>query len=218
MIRALLDVAMASEANQNTPQARQAEEEAGALSGRMEALAANQPESPLTATWLVFDADRWWNILGDDEERVLAKYRRALAIREKHFGPEHPETADVLSRLAEVDYLRGQFVHAEHPYRQALSFYEKSGDLERPYYIKTLEGLAQTLQALERYPEAAPLLARSLAIADEKGKEKRSLYYLLLSYADCLKHLGQDLQAETLTQRAQKLLPQTNPGAFGFQV
>jgi len=217
VIRAFLDVAMASQANQQPQQAQQAQDQAQELSLRMETQTANHPESPVAAAWLIFDADRWWNILGDDEERVLAKYRRALAIREKHFGPEHPETADVLSRLAEIDYLRGRFVDAEPVYRRALSFYEKSGDLERPYYVKTLEGLAQTLKALERYSEAAALFARALKVADEKGKEKRSLYYLLTFYAECLKHLGQDAQAENLLQRAQQLLPQTNPGAFGFQ-
>lgn len=217
VIRALLDVAMAFQANQKPGQAEQTQNEAQKLAAKLEARSVDQPESSETATWLMFDGDRWWNILGDDEEHVLAKYRRALAIREKNFGPEHPETADVLSRLGEIDFLRGQFAQAERPYRQALSFYEKSGDLERPYYIKTLEGLAQTLSALEKYPEAALLFARALKMADEKGKEKRSLYYLLTFYADCLKHLGQEAQAETLRQRAEKLLPQANPGAFGYR-
>jgi hypothetical protein len=53
-------------------------------------------------TWGVVDF-RWGITEKDmDEKQVLAEplYRRALAIREQSYGPDHPEVANVLNNLA----------------------------------------------------------------------------------------------------------------------
>src|SRR5215470_2780458 len=53
-------------------------------------------------------------------------YRRALAIREKVLGPEHPDTAESLNGLAAVLYSKGDYTGAEALYRRALAIQEKA--------------------------------------------------------------------------------------------
>ena len=48
-------------------------------------------------------------------------FRRALAIREKALGPDHPNTALSLNNLAELYRAQGQYAEAEPLYRQALA-------------------------------------------------------------------------------------------------
>ncbi|MGH7261960.1 MAG: tetratricopeptide repeat protein, partial [Nitrospiraceae bacterium] len=54
---------------------------------------------------------------------------RALAIREKALGPEHPETAISLSNLASVLRDQGDLAGARPLYERALAIFEKA--LER---------------------------------------------------------------------------------------
>jgi tetratricopeptide (TPR) repeat protein len=217
LIRSLLDMAMASQVNQKTAQAQEAEKKALTFIALAEKQAEEEPESLATSRWYIFEADRWSNILGPAHEKVQSLYQEALAIRQKKRGAEHPDTAEVWSRLGETALLSGQLEQAQKHYHQALTIYERSKSTEQPMYLKSLEGLAQTLQGLEKYSEAAVLFDQLLKVAEEKGKEKKSFYALLSAYADCLNHLKRPAQAQKLMERAQALLPQTNPGAFGFQ-
>ena len=52
-------------------------------------------------------------------------YERALAIREKALGPEHPDLATNLYNLAELYDNQGQCAKAEPLYQQALAIREK---------------------------------------------------------------------------------------------
>jgi tetratricopeptide (TPR) repeat protein len=49
------------------------------------------------------------------------RYRRALAIREKALGPEHPEVASSLNRLAHFYHDQEQYAKAEPLYLRALA-------------------------------------------------------------------------------------------------
>ena len=87
--------------------------------------------------------------------------RRALAIDEKSYGPEHPNLAKDLNNLAEL--LRAPD-EAEPLYRRALAINEKSYGPEHPYIATNLNNLALLLQATNRSGEAEPLFRRALAI------------------------------------------------------
>jgi tetratricopeptide (TPR) repeat protein len=54
-----------------------------------------------------------------DYEKALPLYQRALEIREKLLGPQHPDVATTLNNLAELYY------HTER-YEEALSLLERS--------------------------------------------------------------------------------------------
>jgi tetratricopeptide (TPR) repeat protein len=93
--------------------------------------------------------------------------RRALAIDEKSFGPEHPNVAIRLNNLASLlqDTNLGE---AEPPYRRALTIDEKNFGTEHPKVALRLNNLAQFLTDISRLTEAEPLMRRALAI-DEKS-------------------------------------------------
>src|SRR5262249_42851039 len=66
-------------------------------------------------------------------------FERALAIREKALGPEHPATAESLANLA--DLLRdqeGDLAAARPLYERALAIHEKALGPEHPLTAKTL--------------------------------------------------------------------------------
>jgi tetratricopeptide (TPR) repeat protein len=91
-------------------------------------------------------------------------YQRALAIREKTLGPEHPDVAQSLNNLAGLYYAQGQYAKAEPLHQRALAILEKALGLEHPYLATGLENYAVLLRAIGRQEEAATMEARAQAI------------------------------------------------------
>jgi tetratricopeptide (TPR) repeat protein len=90
--------------------------------------------------------------------------RRALAIDEKTYGPDHPEVAIRVGNLASLFEAIGRFAEAEPLHRRALAIHEASLGLDNPYVAIGLNNLARLLQATNRLAEAEPLVRRALAI------------------------------------------------------
>ena len=59
-------------------------------------------------------------------------YKRALAIREKALGPDHPDVATSLNNLAELYRDQGRYADAEPLYKRALAIYEKALGPDHP--------------------------------------------------------------------------------------
>jgi Tetratricopeptide repeat len=66
-------------------------------------------------------------------------YRRALAITEKSFGPEHPNVAIRLNNLAELFRARNRLAEAEPLMRRALEIFARSLGPDHPN-TRTVEG------------------------------------------------------------------------------
>ena len=115
-------------------------------------------------------------------------YRRALAIDEKSFGPEHPGVARDLNNLACCFRPPTGSAEAEPLYRRALAIDEKSFGPEHPDVARDLNNLALLLQATNRLAEAEPLIRRALAI-DEKsfGPEHPDVAICLNNLACCFR-------------------------------
>jgi tetratricopeptide (TPR) repeat protein len=90
--------------------------------------------------------------------------RRALAIYEKSYGPEHTEVATALDNLAMLLQATNRFAEAEPLTRRALAIYEKSYGLGHPEVATSLNNLALLLLATNRLAEAEPLMRRALTI------------------------------------------------------
>ena len=69
-------------------------------------------------------------------------YQRALAIREKALGPEHPDVAASLNNLAVLYHAQGQYAKAEPLYQRALAIREKALGPEHPDVATSLNNLA----------------------------------------------------------------------------
>jgi tetratricopeptide (TPR) repeat protein len=90
--------------------------------------------------------------------------RRALAIKEKSFGAEHPEVATGLNNLAQLLESTNRLAEAEPLMRRALAIDEKSLGAEHPDVARDLNNLARLLQATNRLAEAEPLMRRAWEI------------------------------------------------------
>jgi tetratricopeptide (TPR) repeat protein len=120
--------------------------------------------------------------------------RRALAIDEKSYGPEHPNVAGRLSNLAAVLQSENRLSEAEPLLRRALTIDGKTYGAEHPKIAIRLNNLAKLLQAENRLAEAEPLLHRSVVIlldsSRRTGHEHPNLQAALANYSRLLKMMG----------------------------
>ena len=89
--------------------------------------------------------------------RLAEYFRRALAIRQKSLGPEHPETSVTLHDEAELERWQGNPQAAVPLYRQALAIREKAYGGNHPEVAQSLHGLALALLALGEAGAGLPL-------------------------------------------------------------
>jgi DNA-binding NarL/FixJ family response regulator len=80
---------------------------------------------------------------------------RALAIRERVLGPEHPETGETLNNLARLYLQQGRYTEAEPLFQRALSIRERVLGPGHPHTVTTREYYARLLQAMKREHAAA---------------------------------------------------------------
>ena len=93
-------------------------------------------------------------------------YRRALAIDEASYGPEHPDVARDLNNLAELLRATNRLADAEPLYRRARAINEATFGPDHPKVATCLNNLALLLVDTGRTVEAEPLLRQALTIAE----------------------------------------------------
>lgn len=129
--------------------------------------------------------------------------RRALAIDEAIFGPEHPNVAKLLGNLATVLQDTNRLVEAEPLMRRALAIDEASFGPQHPEVATDLNNLAQQLQAINRLAEAEPLMRRALTIDEASlGPDHPSVARDLNNLARLLQDTHRLAEAEPLMRRA----------------
>jgi tetratricopeptide (TPR) repeat protein len=121
-------------------------------------------------------------------------YRRALAIDEASYGPNHPELAIRLNNFAALLQATNRLSEAEPLYRRALAISEASYGPDHPNVATGLNNLAALLRATNRLSEAEPLYRRALAILARftrtTGHQHPNLEAALSNYAQALGELG----------------------------
>jgi tetratricopeptide (TPR) repeat protein len=147
---------------------------------------------------------------------ALPLAERALAIREKVLGLEHPDVALSLNNLAELYQEMGNYQKAEPLYQRSLAIREKLLGLEHPDVALSLNNLAELYREMGNYQKAEPLYQRSLAIREKLlGKEHPSVATSLNDLATLYYTQGNYSQAEPLYQRAlairEKVLGKEHP-------
>ena len=76
-------------------------------------------------------------------------YERALAIREKALGPDHPDVAKSLNNLALLYRAQGAYERAGPLYERALAIREKALGPDHPHTKMARENLAALRRAAE---------------------------------------------------------------------
>ena len=100
----------------------------------------------------------------EDARRVA---ERVLAIREEVLGPDHPEVARALNRLARINYILDDDTKAEPQYKRAIAIGEKMLGPDHPDLATYLIGLANLYYKEELYARANPLYLRALEIKEK---------------------------------------------------
>lgn len=142
-----------------------------------------------------------------DAEPLL---KRALAIREKEFGPNDPKVAESLYGLALLYSAQGKYSYAEPLYKRALAMQEKSPLKYHPIVADSLNNLATRYTKDGEYAQAEPLYKRSLQIAEKMlGPNDLCVATILENYAVLLRKTERSTEAARLevkakTVRAQK--------------
>ena len=95
---------------------------------------------------------------------MRAYLERALALRERVLGPEHPQTAGSLNNLAGLHYAQGNYGAALPLFERALSIHEQALGADHPATATSVGNLAVFYAYRGDFATAIPLIERALAI------------------------------------------------------
>ncbi len=76
-------------------------------------------------------------------------YERALAIREKALGEEHPHVAQTLNNLALLYATQGRYAEAEPLFERALEIFTRALGEEHPYTQQTKDNIQRLRAEME---------------------------------------------------------------------
>ena len=111
----------------------------------------------------------------DNDAKHQAVYEAAMktcvdpVVLAHTLGPDHPDVARSLDRLAQLYAFRGRQTEAEALYQRALTIQEHAPGPASPDLAQTLEHYAALLRAMAREPEAVDLERRANAVRAETG-------------------------------------------------
>ncbi len=88
----------------------------------------------------------------------------ALKVAEKTFGPDHPDLAMSLNKLALLYLVQGKYAESEPLQKRALAIFEKALGLDHPDVATVCENLARCYRELGKEKDAEELEARAKKI------------------------------------------------------
>lgn len=135
--------------------------------------------------------------------QATAVAREALSIAEREYGPDHPNVAVSLNKLALLYDTQGQYQQAEPLFKRALAIREQAFGPEHPAVATSLYNLASLYNTQGKYVQADPLYKRSLAITEKTlGKDHLDVAATLNDLATLNFNMGYYDQAESLYKRS----------------
>ncbi|MHB9073750.1 MAG: CHAT domain-containing tetratricopeptide repeat protein [Desulfobaccales bacterium] len=155
--------------------------------------------------------DRIMNLVKEgkfEEARQLAQM--VLNRQESRLGPEAPEVAGSLQRLANLETLLQHWLKAITLYQRALQIREKVLGPDNPQTADTLARLGRAYTEMGAYDKALPLVERSLAIREKGlGPDALETSGSLAVLANLKRQTGAHAQALSLAQRALQIREKT---------
>ena len=137
---------------------------------------------------------------------AISLLRRALSIKEKFLGPEHPDTASSLNNLAYLYSATLDYDSAEPLYQRALKITETVLGPKHPDTAIYLNNLASLYNAKFDYYSAEPLYKRALKITEKiLGPEHPNMATYLNNLASLYNDKFDYDSAEPLYKRAFKI-------------
>jgi tetratricopeptide (TPR) repeat protein len=102
-----------------------------------------------------------------EHKRAEPLYSRALELRERRLGPEHPAVACTLNSMAEMSFLNEDLEKAQEHAQRALGIFEEFLGHDHPAVADTLAFLAQMHAANQDDEQAEALMERALRIRED---------------------------------------------------
>ena len=130
-------------------------------------------------------------------------FKRALTIREKVLGPDHPDTAVSLNNLGTLLRTMGDLTTARPYYEQALAINGKVLGPDHPHTASSLNNLGGLLQAMGDLTAARPFYERALTINEKVlGPDHPHTARSLNNLGSLLRTMGDLTAARPYYQRA----------------
>lgn len=144
-----------------------------------------------------------------DLEAARQTLEQVLSVYEKALGPDHVRVGEVIAELGMLSQLAGDLQGALVSYRRARAIYE-AADGENDEVAGVLNVEAMLLADMGRAPEGRPLVARSLALREQRlGSTHPMVGWALASLGRCCWQEGAYARADSLLSRSLEIL-----GAF----
>ena len=158
--------------------------------------------APQSTTYLLNQSAGYLHARADyTAARVL--HQRALVIRERVLGPDHPDTARSLNNLADVLHDQGDLPTARQMHQRALAINERVLGPDHPATATALNNLAAVLRAQGDLAAARQMHQRALAIRERVlGPDHPATATALDNLAEVLRAQGDLPAAGILHQRA----------------
>lgn len=109
----------------------------------------------------------YFHAIGNDLE-AIAYLEIELAINEKTFGPEHPNTANSMNNLGCLHLCQGSYPGALEYYERALAIWETALGSDHVRTGLVLNNLGLALERLQCYSEAGDYFKRALSILEKE--------------------------------------------------
>jgi tetratricopeptide (TPR) repeat protein len=136
-------------------------------------------------------------------EEAWESHSRALELRERALGPEHPEVASSIANLASVAWWMGRYEEAVEKAERAVALQSKALGPEHPEVIKTMMTLAGTLFEVGRYEDSLRRHEHVLRLQEKVlGAEHPSVSISLINLGITLTSLGRFEEARQSSERA----------------
>ena len=127
---------------------------------------------------------------------------RAVKLRERLLGPDHPDVAESLCGLGMILADRSQNAEARSAYERALAIREKTAGADDPSVAKVLNNLAELRSAEGDYAGARRQHERALAIIEKAyGPDHIEIANSLANLATALRHTGDLDRSRKLYER-----------------
>jgi len=147
----------------------------------------------------------------DSQEPLL---QRALRIREAALGPDHPDVAGAAQVLADYFLCRERFAEAEPLFLRAVAIQEQAFGPNHAAVGETISSLGQLYWEQQNYAKSAEAFQRVIDI-DERcfGADSPNCALSYECYAEALRKLGRESDADAAQARADALRPSLDPSA-----
>jgi eukaryotic-like serine/threonine-protein kinase len=132
-------------------------------------------------------------------QRAASLEERAVDIRQRVFGPRHPETLRAKSRMAGILRAEGRYAEAERMARETLKTRREVLGSEHPDTLHSMDLLGDILDEEAKYPEALALKQSVLDVQRRTlGLDHRDTLFTMYQLAITLQDLGRYAEAETV--------------------